>query len=372
MTYTVDCDHSTRRSLAIFLWKHLDSSHPAITEILELQTIQGLEERWRELQELHALPSIQSACSQGKEIEFECKARNKSILCPGDPLYPPKLYDMHRPPVLCVCGNPGILRSLQIAIVGSRKTIDEANKITPMIADDVICRGFIITSGGALGIDALAHRQAIKRNQPTIVVSATGVDNIYPKENADIFDYAKQNGAIVSQYNKPPQKHRPNFPRRNDIIAALSQATIIIQSKVGGGALYTAKAANRFNRPVLVAAMPGFNDLTEGGWQLVKTQKAKLISDLQDLNALTPQTQKTIHFGTFQERVIPAQKPTITHNNTQLTPTKKNIIELLAKSPMTRDKIRTNTQYPNDFDEAVLELELAGMIQFVAGRYCKP
>ena len=44
----------------------------------------------------------------------------------------------------------------------------------------------------------------------------------------------------------------------------------------------------------------------------------------------------------------------------------------LAKSPMTRDQIRTNTQYPNDFDEAVLELELAGMIQFVAGRYCKP
>ncbi len=349
------------RHLAIYLWHETDASAVRLNAVLAAGTECGVECVWNAVLGQYGVAPLEEAEKRGAEIEQAYRGRRVSILCPGDGAYPTSLYSMSAPPILSVRGDVSFLKKAQIAIVGSRKTPSEARRIGEMIAFDVMERGYVVTSGGALGVDGVAHRAAMGRLSPTIVVSAVGPEVVYPKENADIFEYAGEFGAVVSQFADKPA-FRPNFPMRNDVIAALGDATIVVQSRVDGGALYTARAAHRMKRPVFVAALQGFDDRTEGGLLCVKSGMARLLSQCRDLDCLGRQRQ------------LPLFEPEGEGSSgvmVRLPPTQMAIFQALSKSAATREVLRADLGFPVDFDEAILELELSGSIRNIGGKFAR-
>lgn len=355
------------RAVAIYCWHHTDMSPARLERIINCPNESAFQRIWEIMAAQHHLCDRLEAIRLGNALEASYRDSQSVLLCPGDTDYPNALYVLQSPPILSVRGHIGMLNRPQIALVGSRTVHPDSERITHCIADQSMMRGLIITSGGAFGIDAFAHRRAMAHAQPTIVVSALGTETAYPRENSDIFDYAGQYGAIVSQFPNRPVAHKPNFPQRNDIIAALSCATVVVQSRARGGALYTARTAIRLNKPVWVAAMPGFDDLTIGGLQLVQQEKAKLLCCLEDFDAMIPMedaVQKSLPFPIASQTPECPQPPVECISDTHL-----RILQTLGNQRLTREQLRLQTGQPDDFDESLLDLELSGTLAFVGGCY---
>lgn len=185
-------------------------------------------------------------------------ALGMSVLIPGDQAWPDQLNDLgpEAPPVLWVKGNPGALTARQsVAIVGSRAASAAGIGIARDFACD-ISEVATVVSGGAFGIDAAAHSGAILAQEPTIIVSAGGADRIYPRAHENLFRQVLDGGgAVVSEspLGAAPQRYR--FLARNRIIAALGQATLVVEAPSRSGALSTARHAMKIGREV--GAVPG-------------------------------------------------------------------------------------------------------------------
>ena len=143
--------------------------------------------------------------------------------------------------------------------------------------------GALIISGLAYGIDILAHKHAVKNNLPTIGVMGSGIDMIYPASHKDTVEKMIKSGGIITEnpFGTKPDAH--NFPARNRIIAGLSDALIVVEAAEKGGALITADIANSYNKDVF--AYPGNvgRSYSEGCNNLIKSNKANLITSIKDL-----------------------------------------------------------------------------------------
>ena len=158
-----------------------------------------------------------------------------------------------RPQRLIIAGElPSLERA--VAIVGTRAADEEAVDFTRQLARSLGASGCAIVSGGALGIDAAAHRGALEQGAPTVAVLATGLRSAYPREHARLFARIASRGALVSEFDHAPA--RPGyFLKRNRIVAALAKVVVVVQAPLRSGALSTARWAVRLKRPVF--AVPG-------------------------------------------------------------------------------------------------------------------
>jgi DNA processing protein len=143
-----------------------------------------------------------------------------------------------------------------------------------------------IISGLAYGIDIHAHKQAIRANLPTIGVMGSGIDVIYPSSHKDTVVKMLDTGGIVTEHPFGTKPDAHNFPARNRIVAGLCDAIIIVEAAVKGGALITAEIGNSYNKDVF--AFPGNigQSSSEGCNNLIKTNKAFLITSVKDLEYL--------------------------------------------------------------------------------------
>src|SRR5690606_22435091 len=135
-------------------------------------------------------------------------------------------------------------------------------------------RDVLIVSGLALGIDALAHRSALKFGLPTVGVLAHGLQTLYPSQHQGLARDMLQGGGLLTEFNSSVLPDRHNFPTRNRIVAGLADATVVIETGQKGGSLITAELANGYNREVF--AFPGrTTDLGSAGcnW-LISSNKA--------------------------------------------------------------------------------------------------
>lgn len=328
-----------------------------------------LERWWQERRRGAALPLLHEALSHAQTVVSRYAARGIQLICAGDVKYPKYLRGVTgRPAVLAVRGDIDLLSAPQVAIVGSRQTHPSAERLTACIADALISRGAIMTSGGAYGIDALVHRHAMGREKPTIVVTASCDEPCVPSENADIFDYAVAHGAVITPFPLNQPARRAHFPLRNALMAGLSLACVIIHCREQSGALYTATASLRCSRPVYVAATDGFDVLTEGGLQLVKSGRARLLSSGEDIDIpqLSPKATNGI------QGILPLSSEADDASGNLFpsdTCTQIAIMNHLLKQPLTRESLRRRVESPEDFDDALLELELSGRVQNVGGVY---
>lgn len=189
--------------------------------------------------------------------------------------HPKKLYYM---------GNVKLLNEPSITVVGTRHISDYGKRITKKIVNDLALRDIVITSGMAIGTDTAAHEGTILNNGKTIAVMGTGFNHIYPKENIDLFHkILDNNGLIITEYEDNVEKLPENFPKRNRILAGLSECTLVIEASIMSGTSITVRYAKKYNKPIF--ALPGRidNKYSLGTNRLIQNGTAKMILSSSDI-----------------------------------------------------------------------------------------
>src|SRR5690606_1769334 len=206
------------------------------------------------------------------------------LLWLDDPNYPRRLKYCEDAPLLLYFKGKGDLNPKRtVSIVGSRNATAYGKLICEQFVHDLRTCQVQIISGLAYGIDIQAHRQALKHDISTIGVLGHGLDRIYPANHRDTALKMLERGGLLTEFPSGTNPDRQNFPMRNRIIAGLADVTIVIEAAMKGGALITAEIANTYNRDV--CAFPGGIDqeYSAGCNYLIKTNRAHLIRNTDDL-----------------------------------------------------------------------------------------
>lgn len=172
-----------------------------------------------------------------------------------------------------------------VGVVGSRASSPYGEHVTKDIAGGLARRDFTIVSGGAFGIDAVAHRAALALGAPTVIVSAAGLDRAYPKANNALFERAAQQGLLVSESPPGSAPQRRRFLTRNRLIAALSTGTLVVEAARRSGAMNTAGHARRLGRPVMAVPGPVTSAMSAGCHMLLadEFEPAALVTSCGDV-----------------------------------------------------------------------------------------
>ncbi|MBD3273387.1 DNA-protecting protein DprA, partial [Candidatus Dependentiae bacterium] len=198
--------------------------------------------------------------------------------------YPKSLKEIYSPPVVIYCKGEKLKNyGKKIAIVGSRKATSYAQRVLKKIIPDLISNNFSIVSGGAYGVDTIAHKTAVEFEGKTIVVLGAGLLQPANQLNRNFFDeISKGIGTLVSPFPLLKEADKGTFPARNRIISGLSSGCLVVQAAKKSGALITAKFALDQGRNVF--AVPGniFETVSKGCHNLIN-QGAKLVADSNDI-----------------------------------------------------------------------------------------
>ncbi len=188
-------------------------------------------------------------------------------IAPGDPAYPAALLALAEPgrppPVLYVRGRlPSVTG---VAIVGTRHPSQAACAFTRTLASALVAQGIAVWSGGAAGIDAAAHEAALDAGGLTVLVAGGGLDRPYPPEHKGLFARVlARGGALVARVPDGTPPMAPHFLQRNEVLAALTAATVVIEAGLASGARSTAAAARRLGRPLCVVPHPPWDERGQG------------------------------------------------------------------------------------------------------------
>jgi DNA processing protein len=218
-------------------------------------------------------------------IEEEITQTGAYFISPESESWPSGLNDLLAPPIgLIVRGSLPLLTS--ISIVGTRNPTHYGLSVTRNLSTGLTDHGFVIVSGGALGIDTEAHRSALESEGLTIAIIASGVDIDYPTSNKKLFQEIAQQGAIVSEVMPRVTARPERFLTRNRLIAALSSATIVVEAAHRSGSLRTANDAAELLRPVFAVPGPITSPSSEGCHRLIANRSAEIITSVSDVIGL--------------------------------------------------------------------------------------
>ena len=202
-----------------------------------------------------------------------------------DECYPPALRTLDpRPPTLSVVGPVTIFQRRAVAVVGTRRASGYGMSVATEVADDLSRAGVVVVSGLALGIDGAAHRASVAARAPGIAVLPSPIDRVYPPRHRPLArDLLRAGGALVSEVAIGASVGRPDFARRNRIIAGLAEAVVVIEAPDRSGALLTAAAATAIGRELY--AVPGPIDAmgSRGCNRLIADHQATLVTSSASL-----------------------------------------------------------------------------------------
>ena len=223
-----------------------------------------------------------------KRAEFELKFMQEHqirAITLNDDDYPQRLRECADAPIILYYkGNADLNQSKIISIVGTRQCTQYGIDLIRRFVSDLRrhCPEMLIVSGLAYGVDIKAHRQALAQGYPTVAVLAHGLDHIYPYHHRDTAAQMLNHGGLLTEFMTQTNADKPNFVRRNRIVAGLSDAVIVIESKSKGGGLITADIAQSYNRAVF--AYPGAVGMScsEDCNNLIRDNVAALISNADD------------------------------------------------------------------------------------------
>ncbi len=208
-----------------------------------------------------------------------------SVLTPANPLWPAHLADLkfNQPLALWLRGSVHHLEATGVSIVGSRNATSYGERATNELVGALASESLSVISGGAYGIDAMAHRAALALKTPTIAVLAGGLDRLYPVGNSSLLQRIECEGLLVSEMEPGVAPSKWRFLQRNRLIAALGAATVVVEANWRSGAINTVTHARHLDRPV--GAVPGSiqSPTSAGCNQLIRSMKAELISSGKDL-----------------------------------------------------------------------------------------
>lgn len=228
-----------------------------------------------------------SAFEGSAGIDAELAALEKMgarVVTIKDEAYPASLKNTPDPPLVLYKLGTLSTEGDTIAIVGSRRATDEGMNLSEKIADTLSALGITVVSGLARGIDASAHRGALKGRGKTVAVLGCGLDIRYPWENRKLFEKIAAEGTVVTEYGLGDPPIPRHFPERNRIIAGLSKGVLVVEASERSGSLITARLGVEYGKSVM--AIPGsiFNEEYRGANALIK-QGAKLVDTIEDIIA---------------------------------------------------------------------------------------
>lgn len=222
----------------------------------------------------------------GRELE-KIGRKGYTLLTFEDPGYPGYLKEIFDPPFVLYCeGDAECLRSPAVAVVGARRPTPYGRAVAERLAEDLAGRGAVVASGLAAGIDACAHRGALRRGR-TVAVLGSGLDVPYPRENRGLAREIAGRGAVVTEFALGTQPLAENFPVRNRIISGLAVGLVVVEATRRSGSLITAKLALSQDREVM--AVPGnvTSELSVGPNGLIR-DGARLVASWEDVAEALP------------------------------------------------------------------------------------
>lgn len=298
-----------------------------------------------------------------KQAEIELKyieSGNIKVLHINDEDYPFPLKNCVDAPILLfTAGNINLKNQKIISIVGTRTPTQYGIGFCKELIQEIKAYNPIVISGFAYGIDIIAHQAAMENGLQTIGVLAHGLNQIYPKVHKKYMHKVEENGGFMTEFwsNSSPEKE--NFVKRNRIVAGLSEATIVVESAQYGGSLITANLALDYNREVF--ALPGktTDKYSMGCNNLIKTQRAQLITNAQDLIYYLNWEQKKPAKAIQKQLFV------------ELDPTEQKVFDFLQ--PIGReliDLIAISCEIPvYQLSSLLLTMELKGVIRPLPGKY---
>ena len=303
-----------------------------------------------------------------KRAEYELKFMEEHqirVLTLTDDNYPQRLCECSDAPiVLYYKGNADLNQAKIVSIVGTRRiTTYGQDLIRRFIADlKTYCPQVLIVSGLAYGVDINAHRQALENGYPTIGVLAHGLDQIYPYHHRDTAIKMLNQGGLLTEFMSQTNADKPNFVRRNRIVAGMADTIILVESAEKGGGLITCEIAQSYNRAVF--AFPGnvTAEFSKGCNNLIRDNGAGLISNAKDfVNAMSWQDearrQQALSEG-IERNLFP-----------DLTPEEQQIVDLLKEiNDLQLNILSVKTGITiGQLTALLFQLEMKGVVKPLAG-----
>lgn len=294
-----------------------------------------------------------------------CEKEGIRLLTYLDSDYPQRLTRCHDAPVLLFLKGKSTLNPTRcVSIIGTRHASDYGKSVTEQIVEGLAPYGVTIISGLALGIDIAAHKAALKFNQPTFAVLGHGLDTIYPWQNKSIAEKMLAEGGLISEYPSNTKPDRNNFPQRNRIVAGMSDATIVVESAISGGAMITAEMAFSYNRDLF--AIPGRwqEEYAQGCLKLIKENKAQLITSAEDI-AISLGWKREVNTESTLEKI--AVQRSLFEN---LDENEKMIASVMIKGKAIElDKLHYLCNLPlSTLSSTLLSLEFKGLVRSHPGK----
>ena len=306
---------------------------------------------------------LSSKSQERAEAEWErARQLGVTILDILDSRYPPLLREIFDPPVvLYLRGQKWDVECPQVAVVGTRRPTGYGLNCAERLAEDLASRGIAVTSGLARGLDAAAHRGAL-RGGITYAVFGSGLDFVYPKENRSLADMVVDNGAIISEFPLGTPPSAQNFPIRNRIIAGMSLGVTVVEAAEYSGSLITVRFGLEFGREIF--AVPGniTSPQSFGPHALIR-QGAKLVANWQDIVEELPHPIRERIFAPLVAQMQAAPEPQLDGAEARvwkaLSPQEPASIDaLLAKLPLSTSEVYS----------ALLALETAEHVRQLPGK----
>jgi DNA processing protein len=302
-----------------------------------------------------------------RELEATARLGARVIAC-VEPDFPAGLAALDAPlPVISVLGDCYVLSREMIAVVGARNASALGRKFAGQLAAGLGHAGLAVVSGLARGIDTAAHEGALATG--TIAVLAGGIDDIYPPENARLYEHMKEKGAIVSEMPVGQKPQAQHFPRRNRIISGLSRGVVVVEAAEGSGSLITARFALEQGREVFAVPGSPLDPRAKGTNRLLREGAALTESAEDVLDVLRPLLGAPLS-GTPDN--VPASHESGRPNSAPDEGLRRVVIELLGPVPVSVDEIVRQSGAPAAAVVGViLELEVAGQLyRETSGRIC--
>jgi len=276
--------------------------------------------------------------------------------------YPKRLKNcVDAPLILYYKGTADLNHHRIVSIVGTRNATGYGRLLCKQLAETLQPYNVIILSGLAHGIDAAAHRESINFEIPTVGVLGHGLDRIYPAVHKELTTKMVQNGGLLTEFLPGTSPDRENFPKRNRIIAGISDVTVVVEASLKGGALITAELANSYNRDVY--AFPGrtTDEFSEGCNFLIKTNRAGLINHAKDL----------IYYLGWDDK-LPRKKVLQVELALNLNPEEQPIIDALKDCALGIDELCIVTKLQQSkLAILLLTLEMKGHLISLPGKMFK-
>lgn len=285
------------------------------------------------------------------------------ILTYVDDDYPPLLRQIYDPPILLwMMGDPAVLSTPSLAVVGTRRATRYGLDTTQKITTELARQGLTVISGLALGVDTAAHKSALAAGGKTVAVLGSGIDWIYPSKNKDIAaEMAVKGGAVITEFPPGTKPDAGNFPVRNRIVSGLTLGTLVVESGLKGGSMITARTAADQNREVFVIPHSLTNQNGQGCNAIIKRGWGKLVQNVEDILVELPVVQS----DTVKEREVPSK----TWEKLKLDPRSQDICQCLQDAPLHIDDLSEQIGLPpHKLLSKLLELEMKECIRQTAGR----